>query len=276
MEPIDPEAQRDEDAAAKKESPVRRRKPLTRTERFIRLWMITPAQLTQWRGEEEEEVLQTTRLFLMSATFPRASTLLLSRTRSATLFFLLWACSSSFLSYKPETLARDPRSWLVAAVILYLILCIHAAWTNPVKYQCRVETEPGSIAYIVIWNIFNASLPLATFAFIVTDYADPLMLMTSYAAIGMWIDYALGAHPHSAQQVTTPALVAGLVAGYDAGSQASGSGVVYLEWLRDPAESGRAFILSVLLLVILGSLLYLALGARNTWIGIHPYRAVPA
>jgi hypothetical protein len=98
--------------------------------------------------------------------------------------------------------------------------------------------------------------------------------MTSGATLGMWFDFAFGAHPHSVQLLTTPILIAGLASAYDAGSQGAGWGVVYLEWLRDTAESTRALVLSMLLLLLYSALAYLVLGARNRWIVIETYRAV--
>lgn len=175
-----------------------------------------------------------------------------------------------------------PTNWLNSVVFVYFLLLLVASYLSAMEMEAKFEPGPISPLYLVIWNLFHATLPLVGTAWVANDTvvksddkAYSATLVTAFVC--MTLDAWFGAYMAHPKLVTTPQVILGLFLLYTAAMDLAGGVVLYqaLSWRAHPAPA-LWYAFKLLVIQLFFSLLWLLLlSTKNDVWGIFHYKQAP-
>ncbi len=236
--------------------------------------------------------LQYVRIFLIPGIRPRASILLLAYARFILLTLVISGVAGDVLfldghlklhSGFPAWIAR-PTNWTSLLVIVYLSLCVYAAWRAPQYGISDFDPAPAPWYYVAIFHLTNLLMPicictlLAYLTVFHTLSASYLVALITAFVEFVFVELYYGAHRATIKLITTP-LLAGLgFQVYVLLAQAVSGTAMYqsFDWLRAPVDALLAALRMFLAITAVGGFCYFAMSARAEYMGTRAYRFDPA
>lgn len=262
------------------------KKPVdSRCGRCVSMFCVRFSDRYRWNNDvERTEVLQVTRVFLMSGILSKASTLLMLMIRFILLLALIGSTVANYVVWTDERgmSVEDwfmfPSNWISLGAIAYFLALVYLGIRGKVDYVSSIEDDPPLLS-ILIWGLYDILLPITTYHFF-TQVGEfhrleiSIVLKTTLTTTFFWLECILGAQPYTKWVFTSPALAATLTIGYTAIIARYQGVILYptLDWIADPAGAVGVAIYAVLAIIFIGMFFYIVMATRNDCIGIKPYR----